>query len=55
MKTRIKFTGYLDYDGETDLAPDDAVDIALERGDKHAEYTLWCEDIESVEEVGDDE
>ncbi|MER7922136.1 hypothetical protein ABTY96_03195 [Streptomyces sp. NPDC096057] len=41
MKTRITFTGILEFETETDRDPEECVDIALLRGDKHAEYTLF--------------
>ncbi|PPS86461.1 hypothetical protein [Streptomyces sp. MH60] len=55
MKTRITFTGILEFDGETDRDPEEAVDIALLRGDKHADYTLFHTGPIRAEHVGDDE
>ncbi len=55
MATQIRFTGWLTYRGEWDRPPGDAVDIALERGDKHAEYSLSLDEVLSVEEVPDEE
>ena len=55
MATQIRFTGWLTYRGETSMWPANAVNTALERGDKHAEYSLSLDEVLSVEEVPDED
>ncbi|MFI8084328.1 hypothetical protein ACIF6L_26440 [Kitasatospora sp. NPDC086009] len=55
MAKQIHFTGWLTYSGHWDRSPDDAVDIALELGDKHAGYSLSLDEVLSVEDVPDEE
>ncbi|MEU3729957.1 hypothetical protein AB0E81_11190 [Streptomyces sp. NPDC033538] len=55
MKTRITFTGILEFGSETDRDPEECVDIALLRGDKHADYTLFHTGPITTVLVGDDE
>ncbi|MCY0926262.1 hypothetical protein OTB20_08585 [Streptomyces sp. H27-H1] len=42
MKRIVRFSGVLEYDPEsTGFDPEWAVDVALSRGDKHADYHLF--------------
>ncbi|WP_282203931.1 hypothetical protein [Kitasatospora fiedleri] len=55
MATRIRFTGWLTYSGETGLSPDSAVETALDRGDRHSAYSLSLDEVLTVDEVPDEE
>jgi hypothetical protein len=53
MKTRITFTGILEFDQVTD-DPEEAIDMALTYGDKHQNYDLYHTGTPIVERVRDD-